>query len=127
MTQNRTSASAGRLGDFFFSLPWDDYRDPEPGFRISGAVGGCLLFLPSGGMITVTPNRTSTSAGRLGDFLLFPPGGTVTVTPNRLSASAGRLGVFAFPSRGNCYRDPEPAVRIGGAVGDAFLLSPPVG
>ena len=95
VTPNRGSASAGRLGDFFFFLPWDDYRDPEPAFRISGAVKGCLL--------------------------LFPPGGTVTVTPNRTSASAGRLGMlFCFPLPWDDYRDPEPGFRISGAAGGFF-------
>ena len=121
VTPNRLSASAGRLGVFFafssrgncyrdpepdfrisgavggvccFFLPGNDYRDPEPVFRINGAVGGCLL-LPSRVTVAVTTNRTSASAGRLGDVCSCPPVGTVTVTPNRLSASAGRLGVFA--------------------------------
>ena len=57
--------------------------------------------------------------------MLFPPGGTVTVTPNRVSASAGRLGGFLLlPSGGDDYRDPEPDSRIGGAVG-VFALALP--
>lgn len=90
VTPNRTSASAGRLGDFSFPLRGEFYRDPEPGFRISGAVGVFAVFA-FGGMITVAPNRTSASAGRLGDFF------------------------FSLPW--DDYRDPEPDFRIGGAVG----------
>ena len=61
----------GRLGVFFcFFLSGDDYRDPEPDFRIGGAAGGIFSF-PSRGMITVTPNRFSASAGRLGDVCCF--------------------------------------------------------
>ena len=73
VTPNRTSASAGRLGVFAFPLRRDDYRDPEPGFRIGGVVG-----------------------------------------------------VFALALRREFYRDPEPDFRISGAVG-GFFLFPPVG
>ena len=76
-------------------------------------------------MITVTPNRFSASAGRLGDVFCFFPLGMITVTPNRVSASAERLGDFLFfPLPGGFYRSPEPDFRIGGAVGGCLLFFP---
>ena len=124
MTPNRFSASAGRLGVFtVFPSRGNCYRDPEPDFRIGGAVGGFFLF-PPGVTVTVTPNRLSASAGRLG-CLLLPSRGMITVTPNRVSASAERLGDFLFfPLPGGFYRSPEPDFRIGGAVGGCLLFFP---
>ena len=108
---------SGVVGGFFaFPSRGNCYRDPEPAVRIGGVVGGFFLF-PPGGTVTVTPNRLSASAGRLGVFA-FPSRGMITVTLNQTSASAGRLGVFAaFPLQRDDYRDPEPDFRIGGAVG----------
>ena len=68
-------------------------------------------------MITVTPNRTSASAGRLGGFFAFPSRGNCCRDPEPDFRISGAVVVFALALPGDDYRDPEPGFRIGGALG----------
>ena len=70
-TLNRLSASAGRLGGFFaFPLRREFYRDPEPGFRIGGAVGVFALALPWD--FYRDPEPGFRIGGAVGGFFSFP-------------------------------------------------------
>ena len=120
VTPNRTSASAGRLGGAFPSRR-DDYRDPEPGFRIGGAVGGVFSF-PSRGNCCRDPEPDFRISGAVGGVCCFFLPGDDYRDPEPGFRIGGAVGVFAFALRGEFCRDPEPDFRIGGSVGVFFAF-----